>query len=329
MTSSKKSPAVNQQGSHDPTQSHVSATSRIDHVCDEFERAWQSGRPPLIEEILLQAPPAERDRLLEELLEIELEFRQRRGDFLQVEEYRNRFLETADQVENVFRRTVKTRRLGDYELLEELGHGGMGVVYKARQTYLNQTVALKILPPRYLDDPQAVDRFRREMQSIGELKHPNIVQALNASAVGGVHFLVMEYVDGVNLQQFVGLDVPGDRGTRLRVAGRGPLGVGAACEIIRQAALGLQHAHEHYLVHRDIKPANLMLCRSGEVKLLDLGLARFDAERRTDAPPQGRLTQPGVTLGTIDYMRPNNGRTRPRPISARTSTASAARSSSC
>ena len=85
-------------------------------------------------------------------------------------------------VESVFRRTVKTRRLGDYELLEELGRGGMGVVYKARQIYLNQTVALKILPHRYLDDPQAVSRFRREMQSIGGLDHPNIVRAYNAGS---------------------------------------------------------------------------------------------------------------------------------------------------
>ena len=170
----------------------------------------------------------------------------------------------------------------------------MGVVYKARQVYLNQTVALKILPHRYLDEPQAVSRFRREMQSIGGLDHPNIVRAFNAGEAGGVHFLVMEFVDGINLQQFVGMGQPPG----------GPLGVGAACEIIRQAALGLQHAHEHQLVHRDVKPANLMLCRSGQVKLLDMGLAKFHAERRSEGQPQGGLTQPGVTMGTIDYMAP-------------------------
>ena len=261
---------MSQQGSHDPTHSQISSTGRIDQMCDQFEKACQAGKPPLIEEVLLQAPPGERDRLLGELLEIELDFRQRGGAFLQLEEYRGRFPESADLVESVFRRVVKTRRLGDYELLEELGRGGMGVVYKARQIYLNQTVALKILPHRYLDDPQAVSRFRREMQSIGGLNHPNIVRAYNAGEAGGVHFLVMEFVDGVNLQQFVGAGMPPG----------GPLGVGAACEIIRQAALGLQHAHEHQLVHRDVKPANLMLCRSGQVKLLDLGLAKFHAERR-------------------------------------------------
>ncbi len=284
---------MNQQGSPDPPNSQLSSTGRIDQACDQFERACQAGKPPLIEELLLQAPANDRDRLLGELLEIELDFRQRCGAFVQLEEYRSRFPESADLVERVFRRTVKTRRLGDYELLEELGHGGMGVVYKARQIYLNQIVALKILPHRYLDDAQAVNRFRREMQSIGGLSHPNIVQAYNAGEAGGVHFLVMEFVDGVNLQQFVGLGKPPG----------GPLGVGAACEIIRQAVLGLQHAHEHQLVHRDIKPANLMLCRSGPVKLLDMGLAKFHAQRH-DETQAGRLTQPGVTMGTIDYMAP-------------------------
>jgi len=285
---------VSQRGSHDPAQPHVSSTGRIDQACDQFERAWREGKPPLIEEVLLQSPPGERDRLLGELLEIELDFRQRGGAFLQLEEYRGRFPENADLVEAVFRRTVKTRRLGDYELVEELGRGGMGVVYKARQIYLNQTVALKVLPHRYLDDAQAVSRFRREMQSIGGLNHPNIVRAYNAGEAGGVHFLVMEFVDGVNLQQLVAAETPPG----------GPLGVGAACEIIRQAALGLQHAHEHQLVHRDVKPANLMLCRSGQVKLLDLGLAKLHAEWRGDAQTRARLTQPGVTMGTIDYMAP-------------------------
>ena len=180
-------------------------------MCDQFEKACQAGKPPMIEELLLQAPPGERDRLLGELLEIELDFRQRGGTFLQVEEYRSRFPESADLVESVFRRVVKTRRLGDYELLEELGRGGMGVVYKARQIYLNQTVALKILPHRYLDDPQAVGRFRREMQSIGGLDHPNIVRAFNAGEAGGVQFLVMEFVDGINLQQFVGMGTAAGR----------------------------------------------------------------------------------------------------------------------
>ena len=305
---------MSQQGSHEPTQSHVHSTAHIDQVCDEFEKACGAGRPPLIEEVLMRAPPDERDRLLAELLEIELDCRQRLGTFLQVEEYRGRFPDSLEMVDSVFRRVVKTRRLADYELLEELGHGGMGVVYKARQIYLEQIVAVKILPHRYLDDAQAVSRFRREMQSIGALNHPNIVRAYNAGEAGGVHFLVMEFVDGLNLQRFIA----GGKGDSPHLPERpvgccaqmgtvpfsAPVGVGAACEIVRQAALGLQHAHEHQLVHRDIKPANLMLARDGQTKILDLGLAKFHAETRGDAKAQGQLTQPGITLGTIDYMAP-------------------------
>ena len=196
---------MNQQGSRDPTLSPSSSTGHIDRLCDEFEKACQAGKPPLIEDFLLQIPVADRDRLLGELLEIELDVRQRAGEFVQVEDYRTRFPENPNLIESVFRRVVKTRRLGDYQLLEELGRGGMGVVYKARQIYLDQTVAVKILPRRYLDDPQAVSRFRREMQSIGGLNHPNIVRAYNAGEASGVHFLVMEFVDGINLQQLVGM----------------------------------------------------------------------------------------------------------------------------
>ena len=197
-------------------------------------------------------------------------------------------------MEAIFLRVIKSRRLGDYDLIEELGHGGMGSVYKARQIYLDQIVALKVLPQRYLDDPQAVARFRREMQSIGQLDHPNIVRAYNAGESEGVHFLVMECVDGITLQHLV-------RPDEKTVT---PLSPGAACEVIRQAALGLQHAHEHKLVHRDVKPANLMLSRDGVVKVLDLGLAKFQAERRASDQLGSELTQAGMTMGTVDYMAP-------------------------
>ena len=217
---------MSEHGSNEPTMTPVSPTSRIDRACDEFEKACRAGKPPMIEEVLMRAAPEERDRLLGELLEIELDFRQRSQSFVQVEDYRVRFPESAELVDTIFNRVVKTRRLGDYELQEELGRGGMGVVYKARQIYLNQIVAIKILPHRYLDDTQAVGRFLREMQSIGALSHPNIVRAYNAGEAGGVQFLVMEYVDGINLQQFVGIGTPPG----------GPVGVGAACEIVRQAA---------------------------------------------------------------------------------------------
>ncbi len=276
------------------TQPQMSVSGEVDRLCDEFEKAWRKEWPsghPQIESFASRIQPSQRERLICELLETELELRQAKGDFLRLEEYCSRFPELSDRIGSIFHRVVQCRRLGDYEVQEELGRGGMGVVYKARQVHLNQVVALKILPERYLDEPQAVARFKREMQSIGTLEHPNIVRAYNAGEANGVYFLAMEYVDGIDLQRLI---VKPDLKT-VR-----PLSVGAACEVLRQAALGLQHAHEHKLVHRDIKPANLMLNRSGVVKLLDLGLAKFRADRLSPDQRTANLTQAGVTMGTVD-----------------------------
>ena len=280
------------------TRPQISVAGEVDRLCDEFEDAWRKewpARNPRIETFAARIEPSRRDRLICELLETELELRQEKGDFLRLEEYCLRFPELSDRIEPIFRRVVQCRRLGDYEVQEELGRGGMGVVYKARQVHLNQVVALKILPERYLDEPQVVARFKREMQSIGALEHPNIVRAYNAGEAKGVHFLAMEYVDGIDLHRLI--TKPDSKTAR-------PLSVGAACEVLRQAALGLQHAHEHQLVHRDIKPANLMLSRAGVVKLLDLGLAKFHADRLSPDQRSGNLTQAGITMGTVDYMAP-------------------------
>ena len=177
-------------------------------------------------------------------------------------------------------------RLGEYELLEKLGEGGMGVVYKALHTKLGREVALKVLPKRRLRDEHAVARFEREMKAIGALDHPNIVRAFDAREVKGIRFLVMEFVDGMDLANLVDCE--------------GPLPVAEACEVIRQAALGLQCAHEHDLVHRDVKPSNLMLSSQGQVKLLDLGVARFQFQQR----PGEEMTGTDQVLGTLDYMAP-------------------------
>jgi serine/threonine protein kinase/formylglycine-generating enzyme required for sulfatase activity len=176
--------------------------------------------------------------------------------------------------------------LGEYQLLEKLGEGGMGTVYKALHTKLDRIVALKLLPQERVDDARRLARFEREMKAVGRLNHPNIVQAYDAREIEGTTVLVMEYVDGRDLSELARL--------------HGPLGISDACEVIRHAALGLQYAHEQGMVHRDVKPSNLMLTAEGRVKILDLGLALLRS-----AQPQGEeVTHSGQTVGTADYIAP-------------------------
>lgn len=179
-----------------------------------------------------------------------------------------------------------------YRIVKALGAGGMGVVYQAEHRLMERPVALKVINNELVRHPEAVARFRREVKAAARLTHPNIVTAHDAEQAGPVHFLVMEYVEGVSLAQLVHK--------------RGPLPVAHACHYIRQAALGLQHAFEQGMVHRDIKPQNLMLTRKGQVKILDFGLARFARERDPNGPQQSShgLTEVNTVLGTPDYMAP-------------------------
>lgn len=180
--------------------------------------------------------------------------------------------------------------LRDYRILEKIGEGGMGAVYKALHTRLDRVVALKALPLERTRDEQSISRFAREMKAVGKLDHPNIVRAMDAGDHEGQHYLAMEFVQGVDLSQLV-------RST-------GQLPIAEACEIIRQAAEGLQHAHEHGLVHRDIKPGNIMLTDHGQVKILDLGLALLSAQA---GDAKRELTTTGQIMGTLDYMAPEQG----------------------
>ncbi len=180
-------------------------------------------------------------------------------------------------------------RLGIYPLLGPVGKGGMGMVYRAWHPLLKRPVAIKTLPIEHLDNPACVARFQREMEAIGKLDHPNLVRATDAGEDRGVHFLVMEFVEGRDASQLV--------------RAGGPLPVADACEVVRQAALGLQHAHEHGLVHRDVKPSNLMVTPTGQVKVLDLGLALL----RGTSEGSGELTASHHWMGTFDYMAPEQG----------------------
>ncbi len=184
-----------------------------------------------------------------------------------------------------------------YEVLELLGSGGMGTVYKARHRLMDRQVALKVIRPDLVGEPAMVTRFEREARAAARLAHPNIVAAYDADQVGGTHFLVMEYVEGADLNQIL--------------TEQGRLSLTEACEYVRQAALGLQHAHEQGMAHRDIKPHNLMLTPQGRVKILDFGLARFASEVLLPAPAGGGPGEPWslTGLGTLDYLAPEQALT--------------------
>jgi serine/threonine protein kinase len=176
---------------------------------------------------------------------------------------------------------------GKYRLLERLGVGGMGFVYLCEHLVLRRRVAIKVLPTEHADSRTALERFRREARASASLDHPNIVRTHDLDQDGGMHFLVMEYVDGRSFHEIV--------------TSRGPLSVERAAHYVAQASVGLQHAHERGLVHRDIKPANMLLDREGLVKLLDLGLARFSRDDGEDLTKQHAGKS---VLGTADFVAP-------------------------
>jgi serine/threonine protein kinase len=182
--------------------------------------------------------------------------------------------------------TISLPQLGRYQVVRKLGEGGMGEVYLARDTQLERMVAVKVLPTHAINDPEAVGRFQREARALAKLTHPGIVQAFDSGEYQGKHFLVMEYVEGTSL---AGL-----------LHGQGKLSPGRAADLAYQAARALQHAHEKGLVHRDIKPTNLLTNGNGEVKILDLGLARFLQDQIVDAA----RTREGTGMGTPDYAAP-------------------------
>ncbi|HEY7312398.1 MAG TPA: serine/threonine-protein kinase [Gemmataceae bacterium] len=197
---------------------------------------------------------------------------------------------TPFQVNRLLQGRADSLTLGPYRLLERIGQGGMGQVYKARHIHMDRLIALKLIHADHLDRPELLDRFRREMQAAAKLIHPNVVLAHDAGLAGDVYFLAMEHIDGADLKALL--------------TQRGRLDPTLACECIRQAALGLQHAHERGLVHRDIKPSNLMLANAGNVvKVLDLGLARLRSHRDQEATTSG-LTGEGAMMGTPDYIAP-------------------------
>jgi serine/threonine protein kinase len=190
--------------------------------------------------------------------------------------------------------------LGQYRILDQLGQGGMGRVFKAVHQTMNRVVAVKVLAPQLVTTEKARRLFQREVRAAARLIHPNIVTAYDANQIGDRHFLVMEYVDGPNLEQLV--------------RQHGPLPVDLACDLVRQVAAGLQYAHEMGMVHRDIKPANVLLQTGGEhrdsllvAKILDFGLARLH-EGESESAASAVVGRPNVVMGTPDFLSPEQAR---------------------
>jgi serine/threonine protein kinase len=186
-------------------------------------------------------------------------------------------------------RILPGERLGHFELLKYVGGGGMGKVFRALDTRLARSVALKILSPEHAADRETVQRFQNEAQSAARLDHENIARVYYVGEDRGLHFIVFEFIEGVNVRDMV--------------VSRGPLPLAEAVSYVLQVADALAHASQRNVVHRDIKPSNLLITPTGQAKLIDMGLARL---REVDAAAD--LTASGVTLGTFDYISPEQAR---------------------
>lgn len=195
---------------------------------------------------------------------------------------------TRYQLERVLAGTTHGLVLGNYRVLDRLGAGAMCVVFLAEHLFLKRRVAIKVFPVADDCHPELLERFYAEMRVLADLRHPNIVMAFDAGRLPGPRpgspdllYLVLELVTGGDLEQYV--------------IEHGPVSIETGCEWARQAACGLQEAHDQHLIHRDVKPSNLLLTESGQVKLVDFGLARQFSQT---------LTAPGALLGTVEYMPP-------------------------
>lgn len=197
---------------------------------------------------------------------------------------------TKYQAAAIYQGKGKSLFYGDYLVLDRIGAGGMGQVFKARHRRMDRIVALKVMSPAAIKNADAVRRFEREVRAAAKLTHPNVVHAYDAGAQDDLRYLVMEYVEGCDLSALM--------------KQQPKLGIKQTCGFIEQAARGFAAAHAKGIIHRDVKPGNLLIDKTGVVKVLDMGLARFDDESIGGAMTEGELTQSGSVMGTVDYMAP-------------------------
>ncbi len=193
-------------------------------------------------------------------------------------------VEAVEKARDLYIRSRKVENIAGYRLVRKIGEGGMGHVYEARQLSLERRVAIKILPLEMVDDESVIKRFEREAKATARLSHEHIVPVFDFGKIPGEYFMVMEYVDGYNLEELI--------------EKKGPIQEGSALGITRQIAEALAYAHENGIIHRDLKPNNIMITKQGKALLADLGLAKgLDSDLDT-------ITKTGVVLGTPSFMAP-------------------------
>jgi tetratricopeptide (TPR) repeat protein/tRNA A-37 threonylcarbamoyl transferase component Bud32 len=289
------------------------ALERIETACLEFEAAWKKGSNPPIEEYLGSAQGPERTELLRELLLLELDYRNHSDEHPTPDEYQARFPQDSQLVSDVFEKlstdaaVAETSpfpsalptaeqtlpcQFGDYELLEEIAHGGMGVVYKARQISLNRIVAVKMILRGQLAGEADVKRFHTEAEAAANLQHPGIVAIHEVGVHEGQHYFSMDYVEGQSLAALVR---------------ESPLPAKKAAAYVQTIAEAVHYAHEQGILHRDLKPSNVLIDANDQPRITDFGLAKR-IEDDSD------LTATGDILGTASYMSPEQASGRVKEL---------------
>jgi serine/threonine protein kinase len=278
----------------------------VDQVCNAFEAAWRAvssdGERPQIERYLADAPPATREVLLRELLELEVAYRRQFGEQPTLEEARARIPDSLRSVTPLPATTaalpshslpsLDRPSLPGYEILDLLGRGGMGIVYKARQTSLNRLVAVKMIRDGAFAGAEQRARFRREATAVARLQHANVIQIHEIGEHEGRSYFAMEFAEGGSLDA--------------KLAGK-PLSPADAAELVRTLSVAVDHAHRRNVIHRDLKPANVLLTGDGRPLITDFGLAKLlDGDTG--------LSLSGAVLGTASYMAPEQAEGRTREI---------------